>query len=164
MARGRITVLQYIKHRNLLLSNGLWLDNYQCDDDLRNTIGPRFFYLMANLDRKNFNELISASLKQQVQYMDYKEQCRFNRLLDKEKDDGPVGVDARETLRLEREYYRSWKDYLYGSDYTFKEETQSTESQSNTSTSTTGATSGGATQRACSFWAVFGSVIYFAIR
>jgi hypothetical protein len=165
LAKGGITTFQYFIHRNKLIAGGLWRSEYEMDAALKNTIGGKFFHLMANLDINNFRELVSMNMnaKQTVNFMDYPEECRLRKLLEKEKDDGLDAVHARKVLGEERAYYRNWKDRLFGVNYTFKEEKPSTVETVTQNGTLVSATSGGGRNRVTSIGIFVGIVIYLGI-
>jgi hypothetical protein len=159
MGNGRITVSQYLTHVDNLIIANLWIKDWdEVDATLRHTIGPKFFYLMANLDMNNFRELVSIALKQTVQYVDYAEECAMKKLLEREAENGPEGMHARESLRRLRSYFLEWKDRLWGANYTFKEEVQGVTTTAVNGT-VVGVSSGAGRQTFASMWIIVGSIL-----
>jgi len=70
---------------------------------------------MANLNLGYLDDLVIASRKEKIQYLDYSTECKLRRLLDKEERDSW----AKEHLRRHREFYKKWEKELF-SDHVFE--------------------------------------------
>jgi len=116
LGSGELTVTEFIRTHNSLASKGYvnWTDP-QFHGTLTRTVGQRFFHHMANLNLGYLNDLVTASRKEKIQYLDYSTECKLRRLLDKEERDSW----AREQLRRHREFYKKWEKELF-SDHVFE--------------------------------------------
>lgn len=120
LGSGEMTTSEFIRTHNTLTDNGFinWTDP-AFHETLRGTVGQRFFHHMANLNMDHLDDLVAASLKQKVRYLDYGTECKLRRLLDNEKSDDANGVWAREHLRRHRDFYKKWETELFG-DHVFQ--------------------------------------------
>jgi hypothetical protein len=165
LAKGQLTVTEFIQHHNTLAYAGLWKwTDPQFEIALQNTVGQKYFKLMAKLDMKKLNDLVSSSLKQKVRFLDYSTECRLKKLLEKEKDYGPDGRTAREELNNHREFYNEWGRLLFG-DSAMKEKEEETAAPAVTANPTVGTTATTATSNAAErfcgvLWIVIGSIYY----
>jgi hypothetical protein len=115
LAKGQLTVTEFIRHHNTLATSGLWeWTDPDFESALQTTVGDKFFNHMGKLDMEKLNDLVATSLKQNVKYFDYPTECKLRKLLQKEKVDGWEGRDAREHLRSQREFYKKWGKNLFG--------------------------------------------------
>jgi hypothetical protein len=166
LANGQLTVAEFIRHHNTLAYAGLWKwTDPQFENALQNTVGPKYFKLMAKLDMKKLNELVSSSLKQKVQFLDYPTECRLKKLLEKEKDYGPDGRTAREELNNHREFYNEWGRLLFGGSAMKEQEEEIATPAAVTANPTAAATATTVASIAAErlhgvLWIVIGSLLY----
>lgn len=165
LAKGQITVTEFIRHHSSLAYAGLWKwTDPQFETALKDTVGIKYFRLMAKIDMKNLNDLVSSSLRQNVKYLDYSTECKLRKLLQKEKIYGPDGRMAREELNNHREFYNEWGKLLFGESKMMEVEAELLVTATSSPTATPTAVPSSAAERLCGvIWVVIGSFFYFLI-
>jgi hypothetical protein len=165
LSNGQITVTEFIRHHTSLAYAGLWKwTDPQFENALKDTVGIKYFKLMAKIDMKNLNDLVSSSLRQRVRYLDYPTECKLRKLLQKEKNYGPEGRMAREELNNHREFYNEWGRLLFGESKMMEVEAEALVATTSSPTVTPTAVTSSAAERLWGMlWIVIGSFFYFLI-